>query len=91
MIDGFAAWLAGRDKSARTVAAYRQQLTQFAAWYAHRHHRPLTAPAEITATDARDYRRYLLDQRRARPATVNAALNALRAVVTWAHATGARW
>lgn len=73
----FAQSLTDAGKSSRTVASYITDLLLFATWFHHTNGDDLT-PAAVTPSDLRDYKQYLVTVERARPATINRKLAALR-------------
>lgn len=80
--ENYASHLATAGRSANTVRAYIQDLTNFADWYTQ------TTSAEFQAklvdsTEVIEYRRYLLQKGR-RPKTINRRLVALRRYFKWA-------
>lgn len=78
-----------REASEHTLAAYRRDLTAFAAWFAG-HVGQDFALAAVTPTDVRDFRTHLRDAQHRRPATINRKLAALRSFFRWATAVGLR-
>jgi site-specific recombinase XerD len=62
------------DLSAKTIALYTQDARRFATWLQQEH--PGLKAAEVTSTDAKTYRDYLLAKRYA-PTTINRALISL--------------
>jgi integrase/recombinase XerC len=88
-LESFLAALRGREASTHTLAAYRQDLTGFAAWFSD-HVGTACTLAAITPTDVRDFRTYLRDQEHRTPATINRKLAALRSFSQWAITTGRR-
>jgi site-specific recombinase XerD len=62
------------DLSAKTIALYTQDARRFATWVQQEH--PGLGATEVTATDAKAYRDYLLAKRYA-PTTINRALISL--------------
>jgi site-specific recombinase XerD len=88
-LDAFLTALTGREASAHTIAAYRRDLTGFAAWFQGHVGTPCTLAA-ITPTDVRDFRASLRDTQHRTPATVNRKLAALRSFCQWAITTGRR-
>jgi integrase/recombinase XerC len=83
----FAEALRGEEASELTVKNYLLDLTHFGRWFAITNGEPL-ALAAITPTDVKGYRAYLLTVARARPATINRRLAALRKLCRWAKAKG---
>jgi site-specific recombinase XerD len=69
------------------VKNYRCDRAAFARWFRDTTGDELT-PALITPTDLRDYKRFLVDQRRLKPSSVNRQLATLKSFLTWAAAAG---
>jgi len=84
---GFAQALSREDRAANTIESYLRDLRHFAHWFAQANSEPFS-PTAITPMDLKDYRRYLLVQLRAKPATVNRRLAALHRLCRWAKAKG---
>lgn len=86
-MSNFAAWLTNHQAlSPITARAYASDLGMFAAWYQATNGEPLNGA--FTSTDVREYRAHLLTVRRAKPATINRALAAIRQYGAWLVATG---
>jgi len=83
----FAEHLDGLGRSERTVYGYLQDLTIFSRWFVQTNGYPLS-PDNLTPTDVRQYRQYMLTVEKAMPASVNRRLAALRAYAAWAKDTG---
>lgn len=82
-VPAFREHLTQQDRAALTLIGYERDLALFAQWFKERNGEPLT-PAALTATDAREYRQYLLSTAQLGPATINRRLAALRAYGAWA-------
>ena len=87
-LDGFLTALQAREASAHTIAAYRRDLTGFAAWFAD-HVGTACTLTTITPTDVRDFRGYLRDPSIG-ASDVNRKLAALRSFFQWTITTGRR-
>lgn len=87
ILTDFADALAREDRAARTIKNYLRDLQHFAHWFAQTNGQDFSS-ALITPMDIKDYRRYLLVQLRAKPATVNRRLAALHKLCHWAKAKG---
>jgi site-specific recombinase XerD len=78
----FAAHLRSQDRAAITVSGYLRDLQAFARWFEQTNGDALSLE-QITPTDAREYRQWLI-ARQAAPSSVNRRLSALRAFFEWA-------
>jgi integrase/recombinase XerC len=79
----FEQWLIRHDKSENTARLYLTGLDDFRTWFERKLGKSLD-PALITPLDVRAYRRYLVEERRLKPNSVNSYLAALRAFCQWA-------
>lgn len=70
------------DLSAVTVRGYLHDLDLFLRWWQER--RPQARLEKLTGQDVTAYRDHLIDERHARPATVNRRLESLRRFFRWA-------
>ncbi len=72
-----------QGKSAHTIAAYARGLTHFARWSEQTYGEPF-GPARVIPRDVRDWLAYQQTVEKARPATVNQRLTALKRFFAWA-------
>src|SRR5206468_3403689 len=79
--------LEAEEAATLTVKNYLLDLAHFATWFAGTNGEPLTLSA-ITPTDIREYKSYLLASAKAKPATVNRRLAALRKLSRFARKKG---
>jgi len=79
-------WLIEQDRSEKTVNGYLADLERFATWFAHANGTELT-PVGLTPTDIRLYRTWL-QERQAKPATINRQLAAIRAYAKCSQESG---
>ncbi|MHB1416600.1 MAG: tyrosine-type recombinase/integrase [Chloroflexota bacterium] len=86
-IDSFAKNLQAKEASPKTVVNYLADLRHFARWFLASNGQEL-AIEEITPTDVREYKGYLLNVERRQPATVNRRLTTLRRLCAWARREG---
>jgi site-specific recombinase XerD len=86
-VQDFAHHLARAERSPLTIKNYRCDLTAFASWFRETNGDELT-PARITPTDLRAYKRFLVDHRGLKPASVNRQLATLKSFLTWAAGAG---
>ncbi len=85
----FEDWLLRQDYADHTRSGYLADLRHFAAWSESRTGEA-PAPDNLTAADLREYRQFLLTVQKARPATINRRIVALRAWMRWAQRRGLR-
>lgn len=83
MFSEFIKHLREQDRSEGTVSAYLSDLGIFAGWYQEWAGREMD-PAQVVPLDVRAYKRYLVEDRRSSPATVNRKLAALKTFFGWA-------
>lgn len=83
----FRKYLIQLGRSERTIAGYLIDLRTFACWFEQTNGYPL-APDNLTPTDVREYRQFLLNIRKAKASTINRHLAALRAYGLWAKTCG---
>jgi len=83
----FAESLTREDKAANTIESYLRDLRHFAHWFSQNNGEDFS-PALITPMDIKDYRRCMMVQKQAKPATVNRRLAALHRLCRWAKGKG---
>ncbi len=83
----FRAHLVNLGRSDRTVAGYLIDIKTFASWFEQTNGYPL-APDNLTPTDVREYRQFLLNVQKAKASTINRQLAVLRAYGLWAKSSG---
>lgn len=86
-MEKFEQWMIEQDLAASTIKGYLGQLKKFSAWFEQTNGAPLAGP-NLTSTDVREYRGYLLANKETAPGTVNLGLAALRAYGRWLVASG---
>jgi site-specific recombinase XerD len=86
-LEEFAHHLARAERSPLTIKNYRGDLMAFATWFRETTGEELT-PADITPTDLRTYKRFLVDDRELKPASVNRQLATLKSFLAWAAGAG---
>jgi site-specific recombinase XerD len=86
-IELFLADLQRQEASPLTLRNYLSDLESFAGWFRTTLGQGLSVK-EITPTDIREYRSYLLNVKARKAATVNRHLAAIRKFCQWAHGTG---
>lgn len=74
-------------RSERTITGYLIDIQTFASWFYQTNGYSL-APDNLTTTDVREYRQFLLNVRKAKASTINRHLAALRAYGHWAKNCG---
>ena len=83
----FQEYLVRLGRSERTVAGYLIDIRTFSYWFEQTNGYPLT-PDNLTPTDVREYRQFLLNVRKAKASTINRHLAVLRAYGLWAKNSG---
>lgn len=79
----FISHLQSRDRSSHTIHAYRLDLQQFEKWFAEINGDGME-PANVTPTDLREFKHFLIEEEQLKPATINRKLASLRAFLKWA-------
>ena len=85
--ESFSEYLIRMGRAERTIAGYLIDLRTFATWFEQTNGYSL-APDNLTPTDVREYRQFLLNIRKAKASTINRHLAALRAYGFWAKTCG---
>lgn len=83
----FRVHLVSSGKSNRTIIGYLTDLNTFARWFEQTNGYGLS-PDNLTPTDIRVYRQFLLNVQKAKASTINRYLSALRAYGAWAKSSG---
>jgi len=83
LLQRFIEHLRSHYRSERTIRSYSSDLKLFARWFYETSREELT-PKSITPIDLREYKRYLLEDRGFKPATVNRRLASISAFCKWA-------
>jgi len=83
----FARFLTQFEHSPLTIKNYRSDLDAFAVWFQSANGEPME-PAKITPTDLRQFKGWLVEQRRLTPSSVNRKLATLKSFLTWATQAG---
>jgi site-specific recombinase XerD len=83
----FTKYLQDTGKSDRTISGYQADLELFANWFQESNSEMLGTD-NLTPTDIREYKQYLLNVQKAKAATINRHLAAIRSYATWAKNSG---
>ena len=83
----FTQYLQDVGKSERTITGYLADIKIFSKWF-HQTNGEILHLDNLTPTDLREYKQYLLNVQKAKAATINRHLAALRAYASWAKNTG---
>src|SRR5512142_1625645 len=86
-LNAFTQFLKDAGKSDRTISGYIADLGIFARWFEQTNGEALR-PDNLTPTDVREYKQYLLNIQKAKATTINRHLAALRSYAAWAKTTG---
>jgi integrase/recombinase XerC len=84
----FQRYLTENDRAERTTFGYLKDMDLFGRWFEQTNGEELT-PQNLTPTDVREYRQYLIGVKKAKPTTINRHLSAIRAFLNWAKSSGA--
>ena len=87
LLQRFIEHLRSKDRSERTIKSYCSDLKLFARWFRETNREELT-PQAMPPIDLREYKRYLLEDRGFKPATVNRRLVSTSAFCKWAEEQG---
>ncbi len=82
-LDNFILHLQSRDRSRHTINAYHLDLKQFGEWFAGVNGDEME-PVNVTPTDLREFKHFLIEEEQLKPATINRKLASLRAFMKWA-------
>lgn len=83
----FGSHLIESGRANKTVDGYLADMELFSRWFFQTNGEELT-PKDLTPTDIREYRQYLVSVIKAKPATINRHLSAIRAFANWGKAIG---
>jgi integrase/recombinase XerC len=83
----FQSHLVESGRADKTVDGYITDMELFTRWFVQTNGEEL-ALQNLTPTDIREYRHYLLSVNKAKPATINRHLSALRAFANWGKSSG---
>jgi len=83
----FTQYLQDVGKSERTISGYLADIKIFSQWF-HQTNGEILLLDNLTPTDLREYKQYLLNVQKAKAATINRHLAALRSYASWAKSTG---
>jgi len=87
LLQPFIEHLRSHDRSEQTIKSYSSDLKLFAEWFYETNSEELT-PQSITPIDLREYKRYVLEDRGFKPATVNRRLASISAFCKWTQEQG---
>lgn len=86
-LEKFADYLRTQDRADHTIRGYLADLQGFANWFTHTNGESFV-PQAVTPSDVREYRQYLLSEKRRKASTVNRHLAALSVFLEWAVQSG---
>lgn len=84
----FQTYLTESGRAERTTFGYLEDMELFSKWFEQTNGEQLS-PQNLTPTDVREYRQYLIGVKKAKPSTINRHLSAIRAFSNWAKNSGA--
>jgi site-specific recombinase XerD len=82
-LTGFKQFLTDIDSSELTISAYCQDMSLFSSWFEQSNGQSLT-PQNLTSIDVREYKQWLLLNKKLRPATINRKIASIRMYAKWA-------
>lgn len=82
-LTGFKQFLTDIDCSELTISAYCQDMVLFSSWFEQSNGQSLT-PQNLTSIDVREYKQWLLLNKKLRPATINRKIASIRMFARWA-------
>lgn len=85
--NAFSQFLQDTGKSDRTISGYLADIEIFSRWF-HQTNNEILHSENLTPTDLREYKQYLLNVQKAKAATINRHLAALRSYASWVKSTG---
>lgn len=86
-IEVFKQFLVDAGKSDRTISGYLADITIFSRWFQQTNGEMLRSD-NLTPIDVREYKQYLLNHQKAKAATINRNLAAIRSYAAWAKNSG---
>lgn len=84
----FSTYLKSSERSSSTVKNYSADLQHFEKWFLETNGYDEFSSADITPTDLREYKQFLLFNKELKPATINRQFASLRSFLKWANAVG---
>ena len=85
--NAFTQFLKDVGKSERTISGYQADMLSFSRWFQQTNGELLRSD-NLTPTDIREYKQYLLNVQKAKATTINRHLAALRSYAAWAKNNG---
>lgn len=84
----FSAYLQSSERSFLTIKNYLADLRLFEKWFLETNAYPAFSPSDVTPTDLREYKQFLIINKEMKPASVNRRLASLRSFIKWATEVG---
>lgn len=84
----FSAYLKSSERSPLTVKNYLSDLHHFEKWFLETNDYAEFKPADLTPTDLREFKQFLLINKELKPASINRRLASLRSFLKWANEVG---
>ena len=84
----FSAYLQSSERSFLTIKNYLADLRLFEKWFLETNAYPAFSPSDVTPTDLREYKQFLIIDKEMKPASVNRRLASLRSFIKWATEVG---
>lgn len=88
ILQNFAAYLKSSERSALTIKNYHADLNHFEKWFLETNVYANFDPSDVTPTDLREFKQFLLINKEMKPASINRRLASLRSLLKWANEVG---
>lgn len=87
MNNEFEQYLQEQDRSQNTIDAYSQDMRGFSSWFFDTNQEELS-PTSLTPQDIKQYKYFLLLEKKAAPATINRKIISIKTYCKWANKSG---
>jgi len=88
ILQDFSFYLKSSERSSLTVKNYLTDLLHFERWFLETNACANFNPSDVTPTDLREFKQFLLINKEMKPASINRRLASLRSLLKWANEVG---
>ncbi len=88
ILEDFSAYLRNSERSSSTIKNYLADLFHFEKWFLETDDCAKLAPSDVTPTDLREFKQFLLINKEVKPASINRQLASLHSFLKWANEVG---